>query len=187
MTDTFNPPVAWDAALAFVWRPENDGADNNGAPGEAFITRWGITQSTWEHAQDEGIVPDDVDLTQAIKSEFATILRVLYWNVCECDRMSAAGAKGAALMVFNMAMVAGVGRAARLLQRVVGVTADGQIGPQTLAAVVAHSDHQALILALEKADDIFFSECAQAGRFLRGWTRRVADARVAALALENAT
>ena len=177
--------TAWDAALAFVWRPENDGIDYDRAPGEAFLTRWGITEATWETAQDEGIVPDGVTLATATKDELAGILRAMYWNVCSCDRLAGGGARGVALMVFNIAMVAGVGRAARLLQRVVGVTEDGRIGPLTVSAVLSHSDHLDLIDQLTRADDEFFASCKQAGRFLRGWVRRVADAQKAAIALEN--
>lgn len=175
----------WETALAFVWRPENDGADNNSAPGEHFLTRWGVIDATWEHARDEGVVPD-VDLSKATKEDLGNVLRVLFWNVCACDRMAAAGLNGIALMVFNMAMVAGVGRSAKLLQRLLSVTQDGVIGGQTLAAAASHADHDALIRALEKADDTFFASLAQAGRFYKGWSRRAADARVAALALEDA-
>lgn len=176
--------TAWDASLAFVWRPENDGADNNSAPGEAFLTRWGVVEATWEHACDEGIVPN-VDLRQAQKADLGTVLRVLFWNVCCCDRLAAGGARGVALMVFNMGMVAGVGRTARLLQRVVGVTEDGQVGPLTVSAVLSHTDHLDLIAKLATADETFFAQCKQAGRFMKGWDRRVEDAKKAATALEN--
>lgn len=171
----------WDAALAFVWRPENDGADNNSAPGEAFLTRWGVIEATWDTAADEGIV--DGDLRDATKDDLATILRAMFWNVLGGDRLVVDGVRGAALMIFNMGMVAGVGRSAKLLQRIVGVAQDGQVGPHTIAAAAAMNQHD-LILALEKADDAFFASCRQANRFLRGWTRRVTDARVAALALD---
>ena len=178
-------PTAWNASLAFVWRPDFDGVDNDSAPGEKFLTRWGVIEATWEHAQDEGIVPDEVTLAQATKDQLATILRSLYWNVCSCDRLAGGGARGVALMVFNMAMVAGVGRAARLLQRIVGQTEDGQIGPLTVSAVLSHTDHLDLINKLCAADETFFSECAQAGRFLKGWDRRTDAAKAAAIALEN--
>ena len=176
--------TAWDAALAFVWRPENDGADNNSAPGEQFLTRWGVVEATWEHARDEGIVPD-VDLSQATKDDLATVLRTLFWNVCSCDRMAGGGARGVALMVFNMAMVAGPGRAARLLQRLIGATEDGQIGPLTVSAMLSHTNHLDLIDKLAVADEAFFASLAQAGRFLKGWDRRAEDAKKAAILLEN--
>lgn len=177
--------TAWDAALAFVWRPENDGADNNSAPGETFLTRWGVTEDTWGYAQDEGVVPGNTELRHASQDQLATVLRTLFWNVCSCDRMAGGGARGVALMVFNMAMVAGPGRAARLLQRLIGATEDGQIGPLTVSAMLSHTNHLDLIDKLAVADEAFFASLEQAGRFLKGWDRRAEDAKKAAILLEN--
>ena len=42
---------------------------------------------------------------------------------------------GVDLMVFDMAVNSGPGRAGKILQRVVGATVDGGIGPQTLGMV----------------------------------------------------
>ncbi len=173
----------WETALAFVWRPENDGQDNGSAPGEAFLTRWGVIQATWDAAVDEGIVPD-IALQDATKDQLASILRANYWNVCRCDSFVAAGEPGTALMLFNMGMQAGTGRAARLLQRIVGAAEDGQIGPLTVAAAT-HVTPAKLIPALVKADEAFFASCRQANRFLRGWDRRVTDGATLAMALQQ--
>ena len=32
-------PTAWNASLAFVWRPDFDGVDNDSAPGEKFLSK----------------------------------------------------------------------------------------------------------------------------------------------------
>ena len=44
--------------------------------------------------------------------------------------------------MFDWAVNSGVGRSARTLQKIIGVTADGGIGPQTLAAVAEHDTEQ---------------------------------------------
>lgn len=82
-----------------------------------------------------------------------------------------------AYQVFDMAVNAGTGAAARLLQRIVGTTDDGVIGPVTLKAVdqyhsigrligeykFARARHYALIVAGNHSQV----------RFLRGWINRI--------------
>jgi len=58
-----------------------------------------------------------------------------YWLKCKCDRLP----NGLDLMVMDFAVNAGVSRASKVLQNIVGVKADGIIGSKTLNAVESHT------------------------------------------------
>ncbi|MBO1328528.1 hypothetical protein OQ496_09315 [Acetobacter suratthaniensis] len=69
---------------------------------------------------------------------FLTIARALYWRTLNC----AALGPGLSRMLFDFGFNSGVSRAGRQLQHIVGLSdslVDGDIGPRTLAAVVAVS------------------------------------------------
>ena len=54
-----------------------------------------------------------------------------YWDRIKGDALPS----GVDFAVFDLAVNGGTGRGAKMLQKVVGVTQDGGIGPQTLGAV----------------------------------------------------
>ena len=170
--------TSWAAALAFVWRPENDGqpdhVDPNDPGGE---TNLGITIATWNAAIQSGLVPYGA-LSAASPDSLSTILHVLYWHPLQCDYLR----PGVDLAVFNLGMVAGIGRAARLLQNAVNTTQDGIVGPKTLTAA-AWVDDKVLINQFTAKEEAFYASCADAWQFLKGWDRRADDAKVAALQL----
>lgn len=156
-------PATFDACLALCW--QFDGLKNDAAQGEKFATSYGVTEMTWGMAEDQGIVDHDIDT--ATKDDCANILHVMYYNACKCASLS----PGVNLMVFNDAMVTGVGHSARLLQRMVGAAQDGVIGPETLR--LANALHAvALIEKLRVADEAYYAALRNAPLFLRGWTRR---------------
>lgn len=77
--------------------------------------------------------------------------------------------------LFDFAVNAGTGTAAKLAQIVVGTTPDGRIGPKTLEAI--NSTDPALFLAryalakLARYEQIVTRDRSQ-GKFLLGWVRR---------------
>ncbi len=170
MIDQFDP------SLNFIWGPGRDGQEDDAAPGEHFETKWGVTQATWDHAAALGVVEGTLD--DATRDDCATVFRALYWNAINGDHLPA----GVDLMVFNDAVVCGVGHAARLLQRIVGTVPDGAIGPKTIAAAAGYGDKK-LIDALTVADNAYYASLLKAPQFLRGWVRREKDAQIAAYQL----
>lgn len=156
-------PSTFDACLALCW--QFDGLKNDRAQGEQFATSYGVTEMTWNSAEDQGLVNHDIDT--ATKDDCANILHALYWNTCKCSSLS----PGVNLMVFNDSMVCGTGHTTKLLQRVVGAAQDGVVGPETLR--LANSFHAVdLIEKLRVADEIYYAALAKAPLFLKGWTRR---------------
>jgi lysozyme family protein len=73
--------------------------------------------------------------------------------------------------VFDWAVNSGTGRAAKALQRVVGVTPDGGIGPATLAAV-EKKDPEDIVHALADVREQFYRGLRTFDTFGRGWLRR---------------
>jgi lysozyme family protein len=64
-----------------------------------------------------------------------------------------------------------VGRSAKALQRIVGVTADGGIGPMTLKAV-ANFEHKDIIVKMHSTRQQFYESLSTFKTFGKGWTRR---------------
>lgn len=169
--------ASWKAALAFVWRPENDGQGDHVDPGDTGgETNYGVTAATWAAAVEHGLVFGG--LHEARTEDLAAVLRALFWNVVQGDALPV----GVDLAVFNLAMVAGPGRAVRVLQQAIGVVVDGGMGPVTLHGAWARPA-AGLIGALTDREESFFAACPTAWRFLKGWDRRAQDCRSFALVL----
>jgi len=115
-------------ALRITLRFEGGYADHADDPGGA--TNRGITQATYDAWRaEQGATPRPVrEITDA---EVTAIYRQRYWLDGRCNMLpwpvSAAH--------FDACVNHGLRNAARLLQRAVGVAADGIIGPITLGAV----------------------------------------------------
>src|SRR5690606_3311113 len=96
------------------------------------------------------------------------IYRERYWNPSRAGDLPPA----LAVMHFDAAVNHGVSGAARMLQQALGVSVDGKIGPQTLAA--AHGEPVAEVI--DRYADIRrarYRSLSHFWRFGRGWLRRV--------------
>lgn len=93
-----------------------------------------------------------------------------YWKAAHCDELPA----GVDLMVFDLAVNSGPGRAKKYLQRAAGVAEDGAIGPATLAAVKARTP-LALITAIAASREAFYRSLSTFPTFGKGWMARLAD------------
>ncbi len=81
---------------------------------------------------------------------------------------------GVAYQLLDFAVNAGPGRAIRRLQRAVGVTADGRVGPLTLGALESRSEADVImLLTAERIEFLTYRRnWSDAGK---GWMRRMAD------------
>jgi len=79
---------------------------------------------------------------------------------------------GVDLCVFDCAVNAGVGRASKFLQQAVGVTADGQIGPMTVAATSAKPAEE-VIDAFCNLREAHYKSLSTFATFGKGWMNRL--------------
>jgi len=146
--------------------------DHPDDPGGA--TNMGITFNTLRAWRGEAITKDDVrDLSE---EEAREIYRANYWNALNCDQLPV----GVDLATFDFGVNAGVRRAAKMLQKIVAVEADGQIGPITLGAV-NQNEPDYLIKHFSDARLSYYRSLPHWDTFGRGWARRTAETRDAAL------
>lgn len=151
-------------ALAVVLHHEGGWADHPKDPGGA--TMKGVTLATY--SKFLGRAASKEELRNISDAALQQIYRTLYWDRAACDRLPA----GLDLVVFDMAVNAGPGRAAKILQTILGVASDGVIGPKTLAVVESRPVAD-LIRAYSDARRSFYKELSTFDTFGRGWLRRV--------------
>lgn len=152
---------------AWVLASEGGYVDHPSDPGGA--TNMGITHRTLAAWRKVPSVTKQAvkDLTRA---EALDIYEANYWRTSGADRLP----EGLDYAVFDYAVNSGPARAVKDLQRVVGVTDDGIMGAQTLAAVERYGAVRA-IEGLTERRMAFLRGLTTFGTFGRGWTRRVED------------
>ena len=166
----------FEKAVEIVLQHEGGFADHPRDPGGA--TKFGITRETLSRARGRPASVEDVrELTRA---EAMAIYRWLYWDVVRADELP----PGVDLAVFDLAVNSGPVRAVRMLQNVLGVPADGIIGPVTLKAA-RHADPLETIRRLTRARLGFLGRLAAWPVFGRGWRRRVLAVEQGALRLAS--
>ncbi len=168
----------FDTCLAEIFRHEGGYVDHPSDPGGA--TNMGITRKTlarWRNISPWWDLPK-AEVQNLGRDEAARIYRAGYWDACRAGDMPS----GVDLAVFDFAVNSGPGKAIRCLQQVLGVVADGLVGPITLAA--AHQSSAARTIdALCNRRLGFLRALSTFPVFGRGWTRRVEAVRAAALAV----
>ena len=112
--------------MQFVLKNEGGFVDNPDDPGGA--TNMGITLGTLRAWRGKSVTVDDV--RNLSREEAIQIYRANYWNPLRCDDLPL----GVDMVVFDFGVNAGIRQSAMTLQRVLGVTEDGIVGPGTLAA-----------------------------------------------------
>lgn len=162
--------------LDIIFMHEGGFADHPDDPGGA--TNMGITHKTLAAWRGAPVTVEDVrNLTRA---EAGEIYRANYWNALNCDGLPA----GVDLVVFDFGVNAGVRRSAKLLQEVVHVEQDGQVGPITLgAAKTLEPAH--IINAFSDGRMEHYRSLRHWETFKRGWTKRTTDSRTTALNMQT--
>jgi hypothetical protein len=161
----------FDAALAHVLKSEGGYVNNPKDPGG--MTNLGCTKAVWEEYVGHPV--SEADMRALTPALVAPLYKRKYWDKVSGDQLPA----GLDYAVFDAAINSGPGRAAKWLQELVGVTADGAIGPGTLAAV-GKIPTQNLIAQYNDKRLQFLEGLPQWGTFGKGWGNRVAQVQSAA-------
>lgn len=154
--------IDFDTAFTTLLRHEGGYSDHPDDAGGK--TRFGITEAV---AREAGYRGDMRELPIDIAKR---IYRERYWDAVRADELPEA----IRYAVFDAAVNSGPRQAIRWLQRAVGVTDDGIIGPKTLAAVRAADPERVLRMVLA-ARLRFMTGLPNWPAFGRGWARRIAD------------
>ena len=164
----------WTACLAKVLESEGGFVNHRRDPGGA--TNLGITKRVYEQwVQRQVSIQEMRELTVV---QAAPIYEHEYWNRVRGDELP----DGVDLLMFDFAVNAGTSRAIRMAQRVVGVKADGIIGPVTIKAIQEY-DPQDFIKEYSLRKLAFYRRLKHYDTFGRGWERRTQKTQIAALEL----
>ena len=142
-------------------------------------TNLGVTQAVYESWIDRPVTEDE--MRSLTVDDVTPIYRRNYWDRVKGDDLPA----GVDFAVFDLAVNGGTGRGARMLQKVVGVTQDGGIGPQTLGAV-DRMDPVDIIEHYAAQREAFYRRLKTFDTFGRGWLRRNEETRMAAIKMAEA-
>lgn len=168
-------------ALAHVLDMEGGFGDDPYDPGGP--TNRGITLADFARAKGVSVTAESrAGLIEELKRIPAALVediyRSRYWLPARCDVLAPA----LALMHFDAAVNHGVGGAIRMLQTAAGVTVDGDIGPQTLAAL-ANRDVMARVERYADVRRERYRSLQTFWRFGNGWLARVDQTRAKAATL----
>ena len=149
---------------AFTVLLKHEGGYSNHVDDRGGATMWGITEAV---ARANGYTGE----MRNLPIEFAKrVYRAAYWDAVRADELP----EGVRFSVFDAAVNSGVKRAVRWLQEAVGTTADGVIGPKTLAAV-RQQVPDALNAKYNGVRLKFMTDLPSWNSFGKGWARRIAS------------
>jgi lysozyme family protein len=161
---------ALDRLLAHEGGYTNHPADPGGP------TNFGITIYDYRRYVKPGATAADVKAMTVDQAK--RIYRARYWDAQRCDELPA----GVDYAVFDYGVNSGIGRSKKVLQRVLGVKADGVIGPETMRVALA-ADPKTVVNAICDERLAFLKRLRTWPVFGRGWERRVIEVRAVSLAL----
>jgi len=148
----------------YVNHPQDPGGETN----------LGVTKRVY---MDFGGTKDMKDL---VREDVEPIYKQNYWDRMRCDSVPA----GLDLCLFDFGVNAGTGRSAKYLQTMIGTTADGGIGPNTLKCLdeyIEENGLEATITEFQSRRQGYYESLSTFKTFGRGWTRRVEETTEAAL------
>src|SRR4029077_4943200 len=141
-------------------------------------TNFGITLGDYRKYVKADATAGDVLARQGVEAK--GIYRSKYWDAMRADELPA----GVDYCVFDYAVNSGTGRAPKVLQRVLGIFVSGRMDEITLAAA-RERGARALIGGICDERMRFLQSLKTWPVFGRGWSRRVAEVRTAALAMAD--
>lgn len=164
---------AFDFAFNFVLG--NEGGYSNHPADRGGPTNWGIIQS--RYSEYLGRPASVADVKAMTKDTAKAIYKRYYWNTLNLDGVNN---MKVATAIFDQGVNRGTGTIARAVQKIVKVTADGEIGPKSLKAINAQDPSQLVNKIADNAEAAYRAIVAKNPSqqvFLKGWLRRAAHVR----------
>jgi lysozyme family protein len=156
----------WDKSFEMVLVHEGGYVNDPRDPGGR--TNLGVTQRAWESYWNRKSSEEEMRrLTPNIVKPF---YKAMYWDKIKGDQLPS----GVDYAAYDLAVNSGTGRAAKYLQQIAGVTADGVIGPKSIEAIKACDPGQVVDALCGMRLD-FLKRLPTFDTFGKGWSRRVAE------------
>ena len=131
------------------------------------MTNLGVTRAVWEDYLNRDVT--EAEMRALTPDIVKPLYKAKYWDAIRGDDLPS----GLDAVVYDFAVNSGPARAAKFLQRLVGATEDGKIGPGTLKLVGEHNAND-LIEKMCEARLRFLQGLSTFPTFGKGWTDRVA-------------
>jgi lysozyme family protein len=161
----------YEASLKNILKSEGGFQDDHKDSGNKLpdgrqgCTNLGVTQAAWEAYLGHKV--STADMKALTPDKVAPFYKHKYWDLVHGDDLPS----GIDYLAFDFAINAGAGRAIKTLQTVVGVTADGAVGPKTLQAVKATNSKE-LINKYTAAKEVFYRGLPSFSIYGKGWLAR---------------
>ena len=156
----------FESCLAAILHHEGGYVNHPKDPGGE--TNLGVTKRVYE---EFGGTKEMKELT---KEDVEPIYKKNYWDRVKGDDLPA----GLDLCIFDFAVNAGPGRAAKFIQCLVNTTVDGGIGPNTLGKINEYVDNYGIeqtISSYALMRQNYYEGLSTFDTFGKGWTRRVSE------------
>lgn len=161
----------WDACFTMVLKHEGGFVNHPKDPGG--MTNLGVTRTNWELYLDHDVTEADMRaLTPEMVKPF---YKKNYWDRIRGDELPS----GVDYAAYDLAVNSGTGRAAKYLQQIAGVTADGVIGPRSMEAI-KNCDAEDVVDEICNMRMTFLEGLGTFETFGKGWTIRVNDVKAKA-------
>lgn len=153
----------FDKCLSMLLHHEGGFVNHPQDPGG--MTNLGVTKRVYEAWVGREVTEGTMrDLTFV---DVAPIYKKNYWDKVRGDDLPS----GVDWCAFDWAVNSGSGRPGKAIQRAVGATPDGAIGPKTLQSIMNH-EPKMIIESVYTQRQSFYESLGHFDTFGRGWTRR---------------
>jgi lysozyme family protein len=158
----------FNEALKAILKHEGGYVNHPKDPGG--MTNLGVTKKVWEAWVGHPV--GEKEMRALTPETVGPMYKKKYWDAVKADELPT----GLDYLMFDFAINAGPGRAAKTMQKAIGTTPDGAIGPKTMAALKA-ADPTDLIAKFSMEKELFYKALPTFATFGKGWLRRVDEAK----------
>jgi len=156
----------FDVAMQNVFKSEGGYANDPRDPGGE--TNLGVTKASWAEYLNRSVGAGE--MAALTKQMVIPFYKKTFWDACKCDLLPT----GVDYALFDASVNMGCSRAIKLLQEAIGATADGVIGPKTLA-LIEETNPIEMLDKFSEAKNNFYRSLPTFATFGKGWLARVAS------------
>jgi len=167
----------WEKAFQMVLKHEGGYVNNPRDPGG--MTNLGVTKKVWEEFVGREV--DEREMRALTPDVVKPLYKKNYWDKIKGDQLPS----GVDYAAYDLAVNSGTGRAAKYLQQIAGVHADGVIGPKSMEVILACDPVETVDAICDMRLD-FLQKLPTWGTFGKGWGRRVEEVKSIGLQMAKA-